>query len=149
MFFAEIRCIRYTFSTTHYIPTRYSCQPDVIFINLKPLASFSKEEETERKSGNTCWLHRNLYVIFKFMAQSKILWENSEKKTCLALERINYLELILMLFWIKQRLISFILQRNRNGNESFDIKDSFTERFQQETSVLHQSMCITKPGLLS
>ena len=49
-----------------------------------------------------------------------------------------------MLFWIKQRLIYFKLQRNGTENGSSNIKDLSTERFQLQIAVLHQSMGISK-----
>ena len=41
------------------------------------------------------------------------------------------------------------LQRNGIVNELSNIKDTFTESFQQQIPVLHQSICIFKTGLSS
>ena len=68
------------------------------------------------------------------------------KKTWLFLKGITYLQVIFMLFWIKQVLTCFKLQRNRTGNGLSNIKDTFAESLQLQTSVLHQSMYILKAG---
>ena len=52
-----------------------------------------------------------------------------------------------MLFWMTQRLVSFNLQGNGTG--LFNIKDTFTENFQLQISVLHQGLCVSKAGLSS
>ena len=51
-----------------------------------------------------------------------------------------------MLFWIKQVLTCFKLQRNRTENGLSNIKDTFAESLQLQMSVLHQSMYILKAG---
>ena len=50
---------------------------------------------------------------------------------------------------MKQMLIWFNLQRDKNGNGPSNIKDTFAESLQKQMSVLHQSMCIFKAGLSS
>ena len=50
---------------------------------------------------------------------------------------------------MKQSLIWFNLQRDGTGNGLFNIKETFSESLQLRMSVLHQSMCIFKPGLSS
>ena len=52
-----------------------------------------------------------------------------------------------MLFWMKQTLICFSLERNGTGNGLTNIKDTFVESFQLQISVLHQGMCIFKASL--
>ena len=54
-----------------------------------------------------------------------------------------------MLIWMKQSLIWFNLQRDGTGNGLSNIKETFSESLQLRMSVLHQSMCIFKPGLSS
>ena len=54
-----------------------------------------------------------------------------------------------MLISMKQTLIWFNLQRYGTGNGLPNTEDSFAESLQLRTSVLHQSMCIFKPGLSS
>ena len=66
------------------------------------------------------------------------------KKTWLFLKGFTYLQVIFMLFWIKQVLTCFKLQRNRTGNGLSNIKDTFAESLQLQTSVLHESMYILK-----
>ena len=50
---------------------------------------------------------------------------------------------------IKWTLVCFNLQINGTGNGLFSIKETFTESFQLQLSVLHQSMCILKTSLSS
>ena len=50
---------------------------------------------------------------------------------------------------MKQSLIWFNLQRDGTGNGLSNIKETFSESLQLRMSVLHQSMCIFKPGLSS
>ena len=50
---------------------------------------------------------------------------------------------------MKQTLIWFNLQRHGTGNRLSNIKDTFTETFQMQMSVLHQRMRIFKAGLSS
>ena len=52
-----------------------------------------------------------------------------------------------MPLWMKQTLIWLYLQRHGTGNGLSNIKDTFTESFQLQISVLHQSMCIFKTSL--
>ena len=47
-----------------------------------------------------------------------------------------------VLIWMKQTLIWFNLQRNETRNGLFNIKETFTESFQLQMSVLHQRMSI-------
>ena len=46
-------------------------------------------------------------------------------------------------------MICFELHRNGTENESSNINDPSTERFQLQMLVLHQSMCISKATVLS
>ena len=71
------------------------------------------------------------------------------KKTWLFLMGISYLQVILMLFGMKYRLIWFNLQRNGTGNGLSNIGDTFAESFQLQTTILHQNLCILKAGLSS
>ena len=57
--------------------------------------------------------------------------------------------MIFMLFWMKQTLIWFNLQRNGTGNGLPSIKDTFAESFQLQISFLYQGLCIFKVGLSS
>ena len=50
---------------------------------------------------------------------------------------------------MKQRLIWFNLQRDGARNGLSNIKETFPENLQLQTSVLHQSMSIFKAGLSS
>ena len=50
---------------------------------------------------------------------------------------------------MKKTLIWFNLQRDGTGKGLSNIKDTFGESLQLQMSVLHQSMCIFKAGLLS
>ena len=54
-----------------------------------------------------------------------------------------------MLFWIKQRLIYFKLQKKETQSGSSKSKNPSTERFQLQMPVLHQIKCISKTGPLS
>ena len=54
-----------------------------------------------------------------------------------------------MLFWMKQILAEFPLQRDETGNRFSNIKDTFAERFQLQTLIVHQWMCIFKAYLSS
>ena len=47
-----------------------------------------------------------------------------------------------VLIWMKQTLIWFNLQRNETRNGLSNIKETFTESFQIQMSVLHQRMSI-------
>ena len=47
-----------------------------------------------------------------------------------------------VLIWMKQTPIWFNLQRNETRNELSNIKETFTESFQIQMSVLHQRMSI-------
>ena len=64
-------------------------------------------------------------------------------KIWIALKGISYVEVIFILFWIKERLITFKLQRNKTRNRSSNIKDTLTERFLLQMPVLHQTKCIS------
>ena len=44
-------------------------------------------------------------------------------------------------------LVCFSLQRNATGNGLLNIEDTFSESFQLQISVLHQSLCVFKAGL--
>ena len=68
----------------------------------------------------------------------------TSKKTWFSLKRISCLQVIFMLIWMTQTLIWFNLQRDGTGNGISNIKDTFTESFQLQMSVLHQSMCILR-----
>ena len=69
---------------------------------------------------------------------------SSQKKIWLSLKKgISCFQVILVLIWIKQTLILFKLQRNGNGNELFNIKDSFTECLQLQMSF-HKGMHLQK-----
>ena len=50
---------------------------------------------------------------------------------------------------MKQTMIWFNLQKDGTGNGLSNIKDTFAESLQLQRSVLHQNMCIFKPGLSS
>ena len=50
---------------------------------------------------------------------------------------------------MKQTLAWFNLQRHGTRNGLTNIKDTFAESLQLRMSVLHQSMCIFRPGLSS
>ena len=50
---------------------------------------------------------------------------------------------------MKQTLVWFNLQRDGIGNGLSNTTDTFAKSFQQQMSVLHQSMCIFKAGLSS
>ena len=73
----------------------------------------------------------------------------TSKYAWLSLKEIICFQVIFVLIWMKQTLIWFSLQRDRTGNGWFNTKDTFAESFQLQTSILHQSMCIFKPGLSS
>ena len=51
---------------------------------------------------------------------------------------------VLVLIWMKETLIWFILHRDGTGNGLSSTKDIFAESLQLQMSVLHQSMCIFK-----
>ena len=57
--------------------------------------------------------------------------------------------MIFVLIWMKQMLVWFNLERDGTKNGLSNIKDNFAESFQLQISVLHQSICIFKAGLLS
>ena len=59
-------------------------------------------------------------------------------KTWLSLKEISYLQVIFVLVWMKQTLISFNLHRDETGNRFSNIKNTFTESLQLQMSVLHQ-----------
>ena len=66
------------------------------------------------------------------------------KKIWLSLKKgISCFQVILLLIWIKQTLILFKLQRNGNGNELLNIKDSFAKCLQLQMSF-HKGMHLQK-----
>ena len=88
--------------------------------------------------------HRKLHLSWNLVSDPKHRGSFLDKMACT--KEINYLKVICMLFWRKQRPIYFKLQRNRTENGSSNIKDPSIERFQLQMAVLHQSMCISKAG---
>ena len=72
----------------------------------------------------------------------------TSQKTLLSLKRINCLQVIFVLIWMKQSLIWFNLQRDGTGNGLSNIKDTFPESLQPQMSVLHQSISILQSSRL-
>ena len=95
-------------------------------------------QETERYSGNTGRLNRNLYVLLKFSERPKTPGITS-KKTLLSLKRISCLQVNFVLIW-KQTLIWFNLQRDGTENGLSNIKNTFAESLQLQMSVLFMSI---------
>lgn len=59
---------------------------------------------------------------------------------------MSYLEVVVMLFCMKQKLTGFKLKRNKIRNGPSNIKETSTERFQLQMLVLHQSKYISRAG---
>ena len=108
-----------------------------------------QSQETERYSGNTGHLTRNLYIMLKFTKRRKTLVITSII-TWLYLKEISCFQVIFLVIWMKKKtLIWFSLQRDGTGNGLPNIKDTFAESLQLQMLVLHQIMCIFKADGLS
>ena len=59
--------------------------------------------------------------------------------TWFSLKGISYLQVIFMLYWMKQTLIWFNLERDGTGNGFSDIMVNVAESLQLQMSVLHQN----------
>ena len=75
--------------------------------------------------------------MLKFIKRPKTLVMTSKKKL-LSLKGISCLQVIFVLYWIKQTLIWLNFQRDGTGNELSNIKDTFAESLQLQISVPYQ-----------
>ena len=93
-----------------------------------------------------------IFLLLKFTERPKTPEMTSKKNISFpdSLKIIGFLQVILVLTWMKQTLICFNLQRDGTGNGLSNIKDAFAESLQLQISVLHQSMSIFhSSGLVS
>ena len=106
-------------------------------------------QETERQSGSTGCLNRNLCLVLKFTERPKTPGMTSKKN--IAFPKANKLFAgDFVLIWMKQTLIWFSLQKDGTRNGFSNIKETVAEKLQLQMSVLHHPIStFQSPRLVS